>query len=232
MYSRRRRSPLLPRLLSGLAIIILVVVGFGLFERFGHANRQEVIATPTRTVISDLPESKTKVPAPPANTPVPLEQMSVIAERASLSAPIRELYYGVNENWDVTLLGEFAGHLEGTRLIGQGGNYVLAGHVELKDGRPGPFAKLKNLKAGDPIIVRKGSATTTALLHYTVTQVTTVNPDDINVIRNHGYEELTLITCDGWDEGSRTYKARVVVHARPADQKASASVAISPTQGK
>jgi LPXTG-site transpeptidase (sortase) family protein len=232
MYSRRRRSPILPRLLSGVAIIILVVVGFGLFERFGHANRQEVVATPTRVVVSDLPNATPKAPVRPANTLAPAEQMAVISEQASLSAPIRELYYGVNENWDVTLLGEFAGHLEGTRLIGQGGNYVLAGHVELKDGRPGPFAKLKNLKAGDSIIVRKGSANTTALLHYTVTQVTTVNPNDIDVIRNHGYEELTLITCDGWDEASRTYKARTVVHARPADQKASASVAIAPTQGK
>ena len=90
MYSRRRPS-LFPRLLSGAAIIFVVVVAFGLYEKFGHANIQEVVPTATRVIIDTLPDpGETKAPVAAASTPMPTEQLAIISEQASLSAPIRE----------------------------------------------------------------------------------------------------------------------------------------------
>jgi LPXTG-site transpeptidase (sortase) family protein len=229
MYSRHRRTPLLPRLLAGIAIVIVVVVAFGLYQQFGQPRSQQVIPTSTKVVINNDPVGATKAAIMPTASPTPSEQLTIISELASLNAPIRELYFGADDNWDVAPLGEYAGHLEGTRLIGQGGNFVLAGHVELKDGRPGPFAGIKALKPGDQVLVRKAIGTSTTVITYIVTKVFKVKPDEISVIRNHGYEELTLITCDGWDDRTGLYTERVVVHARPNDPNLGASTgAIGP----
>jgi len=92
---------------------------------------------------------------------------------------------------------------------------VLAGHVELKDGKPGPFANIHSLSPGDPIAIVSDAPGTPIIMRYQVTEVMVVEPDDLNVIRNHGYEELTLVTCQGWDERTRSYNKRVIVHARP-----------------
>src|SRR5579859_2546127 len=101
--------------------------------------------------------------------------------------------------------------------MGQGGNFVLAGHVELKDGSKGPFAELKQLANGDRITIIGNAQPHPIVRQYIVTEVGKVVPTDFDVIRNHGYEELTLITCDDWDQKSQMYNTRVIVHARPAN---------------
>jgi len=112
-------------------------------------------------------------------------------------------------------LTNFAGHLEGTAGLKQGGNFVLAGHVEMKDGSAGPFAEIDKLHIGDDISILSNHPGNPVVMSYIVTGIEHVKPDDIKVIRNHGYEELTLITCADWDPSDKTYHTRVVVHARP-----------------
>jgi LPXTG-site transpeptidase (sortase) family protein len=118
------------------------------------------------------------------------------------------------ENWDLTYLNQYAGHLTGTDLIGQGGNFVLAGHVEMKDGSRGPFADIHLLNLGDLITVMSNTATSPIVAQYKVTSVKSVDPYSLPEIQNHGFEELTLLTCGDWDNRNRVYRTRVVVHAK------------------
>jgi LPXTG-site transpeptidase (sortase) family protein len=105
--------------------------------------------------------------------------------------------------------------LQGTPEMGQGGNFVLAGHVELKDGSRGPFADIHRLQPGDVITILSDTQPEPSVRAYLVTDLRKVQPQDFGVIRNHGYEELTLVTCDDWDIRTQAYASRVIVHARP-----------------
>ena len=68
---------------------------------------------------------------------------------------------------------------------GQGGNIVLAGH------RDTFFRPLRDIKIGDRIRMAVPPRTYT----YEVESVMVVSPDDTNVLRSKGREELTLVTC-------------------------------------
>ncbi len=197
------------RLLGGLLIIIVAI---GAFLTFQAAHPESTSPTLTPVVLQ-----VTLVPTVvPSATPKPI-QYRIVSDKAELSAPITELYYAANDdNWDLSHLAASAGHLEGTPQLGMGGNYVLAGHVELKDGARGPFAKVGLLNIGDRLTLIGDTQPDPSLLQYIVTDVKKVQPLEFGVMRNHGYEELTLITCDDWDQKAQTYQTRVIIHARPA----------------
>jgi LPXTG-site transpeptidase (sortase) family protein len=211
--------------IASLLIVIVVVIVFKVFEAI--QNPAPTIAnvpitamsmqTDTQTVIVS---TSTTLPALPTLSPtIPLQSavgtIRIVSEKARLSTQITALYFGRNDDWDLSTLGSYAGHLEGTPKMGQGGNFVLAGHVELKDGVPGPFANLALLSVGDPITILSRPHETTVATVYRVTSVETVKPEAFDHIRNHGYEELTLVTCGDWDPVSGTYRVRLIVHARP-----------------
>jgi sortase A len=68
---------------------------------------------------------------------------------------------------------------------GQVGNVVLAGH------RDTFFRPLRDIRIGDRIRMAVPDRTYT----YKVESVMVVSPDDTNVLRSKGREELTLVTC-------------------------------------
>jgi LPXTG-site transpeptidase (sortase) family protein len=216
MYSRHNRSGCTPQfLVVGTLIVLCAVIAFALFQQFQALRPQAGLLTSTAIV-----QRATVVPIVPTLTPEASptpkpHTLSIVADRAQLLTDITELYFGTDDDWDLTHLGQMAGHLEGTPNIGQGGNYVLAGHVEMKDGSPGPFAFIGSLQPGDFISVFSDKPGTPLVMQYAVSAVKIVKPTDFDVIRNHGYEELTLVTCKDWDQKTRTYLERVVVHARP-----------------
>jgi LPXTG-site transpeptidase (sortase) family protein len=217
---RRRNSPF-KRLVVGFFIIVGAVVTFNIYQMLNRRSAVPTLSTtPTAqpvtiaaTASASLPTStKTAIAAATAVKPT----LRLISEKALLSAEITTIYLARTDNWDLTSLGDRAGHLEGTANLGQGGNYVLAGHVELKDGRSGPFVSIHKLKPGDSITILQTAEANPFVVHYIVTEVKEVSPQDFNVIYNHGFEELTLITCKDWDENLATYQRRIVVHARLA----------------
>lgn len=198
--------------LAGLLIVIAVVIVFKVFESTHDPVPQlaavSLTATPLQTIV--LPTSSPTIPVRTS-----IGRMRIVSEKARLSTQITPLYFGRNDDWDLSTLGGFAGHLQGTPDMGQGGNFVLAGHVELKDGVSGPFANLSLLSVGDPITILSGPRETTVATVYRVTSIEAVRPEAFDHIRNHGYEELTLVTCQDWDPTTGTYRVRLVVHARP-----------------
>ena len=70
-------------------------------------------------------------------------------------------------------------------LPGSAGNVVIAGH------RDTFFRHVHSLRYGDNIYLSKGSDQ----FHYVVVARKIVEPNDVSVLRNAKYGELTLITC-------------------------------------
>lgn len=133
MYDRRRPVQGGVRLIAGLLIIAVVVIVF-----IGYQTQQSSTPLAQPLIQTGSPSVALVVTAlstpSVTETPKPIETR-IISAKANLSAVVTELYYAVgSDNWDLTHLGIYAGHLEGTAALGHGGNFVLAGHVELHDG--------------------------------------------------------------------------------------------------
>jgi len=77
------------------------------------------------------------------------------------------------------------GHLADTALPGESGNVVLAGH------RDTFFRPLKQVRAGDAIVVKTRAGDFT----YVVESTAVVRPTDMDVIQPTARRTLTLITC-------------------------------------
>jgi len=111
--------------------------------------------------------------------------------------------------WNVSWLANQAGWLEGSAFPSWNGNSVLTSHVYLSNGKPGPFAKLHELKTGDQVIVR-------AFGQKYIFEVQTnaiVSPTDRTVMRHEEKPWLTLVTCTDYDFKTDTYKNRFIVRA-------------------
>ena len=111
--------------------------------------------------------------------------------------------------WNVSWLTNQAGWLEGSAFPSWNGNSVLTSHVYLSNGKPGPFAKLHELKTGDQVIVRAfGQKYIFEVLTNAV-----VSPTDKSVMRHEEKPWLTLVTCTDYDFQTGTYKNRFIVRA-------------------
>jgi LPXTG-site transpeptidase (sortase) family protein len=128
--------------------------------------------------------------------------------RLGISIPIVGVPF-TEDGWVVTWLGQSAGHLEGTAGIAQPGNTFLTAHVVGADGLPGPFFNLKDMRWGDTFTIH-------AWGHEYIYQVLdnqTVSSRDFSIFEHDGYDRVTLLTCETYDETSRTYRYRIVVQA-------------------
>ena len=116
----------------------------------------------------------------------------------------------LSQGWDLTWLNGQVGWLEGTAFPTWNGNTVLTAHAYTSDGLPGPFALLKDLKYGDTFTIHFNSQN----YIYSVRTNNLVDAGDTSLLTRH--EELdwvTLITCQQYDEKSKTYLYRWVVRA-------------------
>jgi LPXTG-site transpeptidase (sortase) family protein len=167
------------------------------------------------TIIAPAPETGF---APDKISPIPSqpEQLSY-AQYGELSIQIPAIgvktsIVGIplNENgWDVTWLWNQVGYLDGTAFPGWDGNSVLTSHVYLPNGLPGPFVDLKQLRWGDRIIIESFG------VHYLyeVRETALTDPYDPDIMRHEERPWVTLVTCQGYDERSDSYRWRRVVRA-------------------
>src|SRR5664279_3186986 len=218
------RNPRLPRWIVGLVIVVGAIIAFSWYQSYSAPAPRSVPSTKAAFAPTVVAAKPTQISLKPAATLTPTAvpyALKIAIDKAKIVATIIELYYDRKaDGWNVSTLNHFAGHLQGTPEIGQGGNSVLAGHVELKDGSPGAFAQIAVLTKGDHIFVLSDDPKKPVVMEYAVTSVKIVDPNAIDEIRNHGYEELTLITCQDYDFKTNTYQKRVVVHAQPSNNKA------------
>ncbi|MBN1231239.1 MAG: sortase [Anaerolineales bacterium] len=114
-----------------------------------------------------------------------------------------------NNRWDTTWLWNNAGYLSGTAYPTTAGNTAIAAHVYLPDGSPGPFVDLAKLSWGDRLFIISWGNT----YIYEVRQVYETTPTNSQVLADSDYDQLTLITCKGYNEFSDSYAYRTVVQA-------------------
>jgi LPXTG-site transpeptidase (sortase) family protein len=166
----------------------------------------EQTATPTSTPYPIF--TLTPIPDP---MDIPAETYLVIPS-VDVQAQIVRVYVGEG-TWDVRQLGARVGYLEGTSPPGQNGNVVLAGHVELADGRKGVFATLKQVLIGaEVLVIREGKTT-----RYSVSSVSETTPDDLTPVQPTDDDRITLITCDDLDLTRLRYQNRIIVVAQRVD---------------
>lgn len=175
-------------------------------------------------ILEDGFASDTAPAASPSTTPAsaavsPTEDMALQPDSASYpsifipDAGVSEFIIESRlepDGWRVHHLGNRVGHLEGTSQVGEGGNIVLAGHVENSDGDPSIFARIGELEIGQPVVIAHG----TTEYSYLVTEVKTVPADDMSVIYSTSDNRVTLITCTGYNIISDRYDERIVVVAQ------------------
>jgi LPXTG-site transpeptidase (sortase) family protein len=126
---------------------------------------------------------------------------------------VRMLIVGVplgKNGWDVTWLGKNAGWLDGSAFPTWSGNSVITAHVWDANNKPGPFARLKDLRYGDQIIIRAYGQVFT----YAVSESLLVSPTDTASMLKHSDKPmLTLITCEDYQDKSKKYSYRRMVRA-------------------
>jgi sortase A len=94
------------------------------------------------------------------------------------------------------------GHITGTSSPGENGNVAIAGH------RDTFFRPLRRIQEGDEILLE----TPAKALTYRVSSTEIVDPSEVAVLRSHGKDELTLVTCYPFSYLGPAPK-RFIVHA-------------------
>ncbi|MEL6268416.1 MAG: sortase [Chloroflexota bacterium] len=208
MYRARNSSRALPI----IALIVVGIIGGGAYFVFDNVFNSSssddavptmfVPATWTPEGIANLPTQLAVTPTSPVANDLP----TLFIPNMGVIAPVVTLFISEGR-WDVDGLGPRVGHLQRTPWLDEPGNIVLAGHVEMSDGRLGVFAGLENLQLGDSIIV-----TENAVDHsFAVTDVKYVQPDDLSVLYSTDKSTITLITCSDFNFVSQQYEQRVIV---------------------
>jgi LPXTG-site transpeptidase (sortase) family protein len=76
--------------------------------------------------------------------------------------------------------------------------------------KPGPFARLKELKYGDQVEIHASGFVYT----YMVSETTTISPKDTTAMLKYQNKTwVTLITCEGYQELTQDYSSRRMVRA-------------------
>ena len=151
----------------------------------------------------------TNLPAQPAGLAYSSTDMWI--EIPSLS--VKMTVVGVpktSAGWDVTWLGSQAGWLEGSAYPTWSGNSVLTAHVWDALNKPGPFARLKELRYGDRVKVHAFGQ----VYIYEVRETVSILPGDAKSMLKHQDKPwLTLITCEGFQSTAQEYNSRRMVRA-------------------
>lgn len=105
------------------------------------------------------------------------------------------------------VLSRGVGHVPETALPWQVGNVALAAH------RDTIFRPLRNIRAGDTVVLK----TMEGDQRYTVSFTEVVAPTDVQVLDSDGENELTLITCFPFYYVGHAPR-RFIVHARQVER--------------
>ncbi|WP_343209277.1 class D sortase [Anaerolentibacter hominis] len=106
-----------------------------------------------------------------------------------LNIPAIDLTLAVSEGSGAEVLRCGLGHMEGTALPGEQGNFVVAGHRNYAYGSM--FNRLNELSVNDIIKYE----TENTVYTYEVSNILIVEPDQIEVTYETEQEMITLITC-------------------------------------
>jgi LPXTG-site transpeptidase (sortase) family protein len=189
---------------TGRMIALVVIIGIAAGAVYFAQDNPVTVVTPT-----PVPVNPTMTALAPEPTPLPQVEISrLFIPSLGVQTPVIEIFRH-NHAWDLSFLGNNAGHLEGTAGLEETGNIVLAGHVERADGTRGVFAEIGNLARRELIILQLPAEER----RYHVTEVRAAEPGELSVLYPTETDRITLITCSDYDFLQGTYLSRVVVIA-------------------
>ncbi|NJL94739.1 MAG: sortase [Anaerolineae bacterium] len=217
--SRARRSWMAVGLVLTMGVVGGILGGVYFFLSAQDEAREVAdipILPPNMALSSPSAPGQAEAPGLPAEFSLPgVAPLSNPASFPRILAPGAQLdgivvtSYLRDAGWEIRHLDDRVGHLEGTAWLGSGSNIVLAGHVELVDGRVGAFGQLDKMVVGDEIVLTEQGRE----YRYRVTEIREVEPTDLSVVYPTATERLTLITCGDYDFLSDSYQVRIVVIA-------------------
>ncbi len=105
----------------------------------------------------------------------------------------------IGNNWEVSETK--ANYLVGSGVVAKPGNMVIYAHK-----RPGMFVSLHKIKAGDQVVIESRDL----VAIYTVVDEFETHAGDLGIVDDSDTTELTLYTCNRWDDSTRyVVKARL-----------------------
>lgn len=138
---------------------------------------------------------------------------SIKIEAIGVDATIETLEIVDGKIQDPTTADQVAWYKDTARL-GEGGNVVMAGHLNYWGDPEGVFYALADLIAGDEIEITAQDGTAYRFAVVAVEQVTEATANVDSIVSPGGGVALTLITCGGdWDASAGQYLHRTVVQA-------------------
>ena len=156
-----------------------------------------------------IPGERTSLSAQPVDKAYNLTDMALEIPKLDVFMPIVGVPF-VDDEWDVSWLGNRAGYLYGSAFPTWAGNTVITGHVWDANNQPGPFSELKSLQYGDRIQIQSGGQVYT----YEVRESRLVTTKDMSVVlQSEDYDWVTLVTCEFYDEANGEYLYRRIVRA-------------------
>ena len=193
---------------------------------------------PTATSTADVPTGVAPMDAHPGEAPplprgarrdAPLPTSARIARAAAamgfdalgrITVPRLHLAVMVADGVDNQTLRRAVGHIPGTARVGSAGNVGIAGH------RDGFFRPLKDVRAGDEVVLTTPGAVT----RYRVEWAEVVPPEDTAPLQPTPYPALTLVTCHPFYYMG-TAPDRFVVRARLIESRAATAADAATTFG-
>jgi sortase A len=163
------------------------------------------------------PSAGNETPAPgPAPSPAPPANNALIGR---LSIPRLGVRSVVREGTGAGILSVAVGHIVGTALPGQPGNFAVAGH------RDTLFRGLKDVRLGDEI---EFETPDNGKYVYEVESTKIVSPDQVSVLKAGLHPELTLVTCyPFYFVGSAPYRFIVKARQLGVDEKPAERVVVA-----
>jgi LPXTG-site transpeptidase (sortase) family protein len=156
------------------------------------------------------PDQVTVLPAQPADKAYkPTNGMRIEIPTLGIDFPIVGATLS-KTGWDLTWLQNNVAYLEGSAYPTWTGNTVLTAHVTDANDNIGPFSDIKGMKVGQFIYIHSEGQT----FVYQVQENRKIAPSNISAVFEHEeYDWVTLVTCENYNEKTKSYKYRRMVRA-------------------
>ena len=202
---------LLNKLLRALALLFFIL----LLSACG-SSAQEIILKPSPTITHQLtPIVATTPTIMPTPTPRVGAPLRFIITRINVNAPIEDV--GITAQGDLATPTknpwDGVGWYSNGPRPGEEGSAVINGHLDRPGGYPGVFWNLRDLRAGDEVLIVNALGKT---LHFRVTRIASNPPQEApvqEIFGTTGGIYLNLITCAGtWIPEQHQTTLRLVVY--------------------
>lgn len=216
----------------GVLVAIAAPVGWFLTRPSGTVGAEAAEALASGTPVPTPPAARTgsSPAAAPAAPAVPTRDGRVGAAGSTLAAPVRVELPSLDVRSEIRPVGvDRAGDLEIPENVAQVGWYrygprpgdpagstVLSGHVDSAEQGQGAFFRLRELRPGDPVVVRGEDGRS---WRYRVVSREEWPKSEVpldRIFSRGGAPRLTLVTCGGgFREDIRSYQDNIAVTAVP-----------------